>query len=216
MKNSKKNCIRVTIIFSLLFIFTTISKAQFRINPYASYAFNCHIDTYDYSGTLKGGLLWGAGLEYNLASVYGAELLYKHMGSDAPMTYYDQPISSWSRYNTYNYNLNYIMFGANRYLSINRFELYSGLLIGMAIFNVNDQILDINDGFTKFAWGGRLGSNIALGPKVKIKLQAELLSAIQSLSAGLNLNLNGISPNVNTNSSMFQFNIGGGLVLQIP
>ena len=51
--------------------------------------------------------------------------------------------------------------------------------------------------------------------KVAIKLQGQLMSAVQSAGGGLYFGTGGAGAGVSTYSSMYQFGLGGGLVISL-
>ena len=72
-----------TKLFLLFLLFSGVQNSfaqNIRVNSYAGYVFNESFDLSDfsgyYSGTIKGGLQWGAGLEYMANKNFGIELSY--------------------------------------------------------------------------------------------------------------------------------------------
>lgn len=195
------------------------SRTAIRLNVYTTYAFDDKVDVYEsssnyFNGKIKGGFQWGGGVEYMLAPTQSVELLYQRLNSASPMTYYDYTEGS----KTINFDLasNYIMLASNRYFeSAGLFEPYVGALAGMAIFKITDPTDGRSDSATKFAWGARVGANIWFSEKVGLKVQAGLLSAVQSVGGGFYFGTGGVGAGVNTYSSYMQFNIGGGIVFNL-
>ena len=74
---------------------------------------------------------------------------------------------------------------------------------------------DNDNSATKFAWGFRLGANIWASEKMAIKLQGQLISAVQGAGGGLYFGTGGASAGVSTYSSMLQFGLGGGLTFAL-
>jgi len=68
---------------------------------------------------------------------------------------------------------------------------------------------------SKFAWGFRLGTNIWASEKVGIKLQAQLLSISQGAGGGLYFGTGGVGAGVSSYSSVYQFQLGGGLTFKL-
>ena len=85
----------------------------------------------------------------------------------------------------------------------------------MGVFNVENPETGDFGSATKFAWGLRLGSNIWVSEKIGLKIQAQLLSATQSMGGGLYFGTGGAGAGVSTYSSYYQFNLGGGLVFKL-
>jgi len=209
----------------LIVLMAFMAQAQeFRLNAYGNYVFDDGIDSYysyggsnyDFSGTIKGGFLWGAGLEYKLDKYKGVELLYHRLDTKAPMVWRDYS-GGGTKSADLDLAVNYIMAGGNGYKPLNeKVELFSGFQLGAAIFNVTNPANNSSESATKFAWGIKIGSNIMASDKVGIKLQAGLLSSVQSVGGGLYFGTGGASAGVSTYSSMLQFYLGGGLVFRFP
>jgi len=209
-------------IFTLVLACLCVSafgQGKIKLNAYGAYTFDDKFDTYYSSnqyieGKIKGGFQWGAGLEFALHEDYGLELLYYRQDTDLPILY-DYGIGSGNR--TVDLGINYIMAGGVRYANIpnEKIQPYGGLLLGMVIFENKDPQGDEEDSYTKFAWGLRLGVNIWATEKVALKLQAQLLSAVQAAGGGLYLGTGGAGAGVSTYSTIYQFGLGGGLSFKI-
>src|SRR5436189_6460569 len=71
---------------------TTMMGQHARLNFYAAYTFDDGFDvvqdanTY-YNGTVKGGVQWGAGLEYLFNKQSSAELLWLHRSTTVPANF---------------------------------------------------------------------------------------------------------------------------------
>src|SRR6478609_8408839 len=87
LSNHKSSDMKKNIfLWALLTTIFSYSHAQsksssVRLNAYGSYVFDDKVDDYYsstsfYNGKIKGGFLWGAGLEYRVHDYYGIELLY--------------------------------------------------------------------------------------------------------------------------------------------
>jgi len=188
------------------------------LNGYGAYVFDDKFDTYysstDYLyGKIKGGFMWGAGIEVKVREDYGVELLYLRIDTEAPVEYYN--IGTYER--TIDLGINYIMLGGVRYFTIpeGKLEPYGGLMLGAAIFNNKNSQGSETESATKFCWGARLGTNIWFSEKVGLKLQAYLLSAVQGAGGGLYIGTGGGGAGVSTYSTLYQFGLGGGLVLRV-
>ena len=68
---------------------------------------------------------------------------------------------------------------------------------------------------SKFAWGLRLGCNIWANEKFGIKLQTQLLSISQGAGGGLYFGTGGVGAGVSSYSSIYQFQLGGGLTFKL-
>jgi hypothetical protein len=192
-----------------------------RLNIYGNYVFDDKIDSYYsntnyYNGKIKGGFLWGGGVEYRVHEQYGVELMYLRLDSKASMEYYDIGQNNIQQKNI-DLGINYIMVGGARSARAHgsKTEGYGGFLLGMAIIDTKDPEKGVSSSATKFAWGARLGANIWGSEKVGIKLQAQLLSVPQGAGGGLYFGTGGSGAAVSTYSTMLQFVLGGGLTFRL-
>jgi hypothetical protein len=97
-------------------------------------------------------------------------------------------------------------------------ETRSTLVNGKAInynLGVNYIMLSGNRYFTKFAIGMRGGANVWVAGNIGIKVQAQLLSAVQGFGGGVYVGTGGIGFGTSTYSSIYQFGLGGGLVYRL-
>jgi hypothetical protein len=189
-------------------------------NLYSAYAFDDKVDSYSnannyFRGKLNGGFLWGGGIEYKLDEDYGVEILYQRLDSEAPMIFANDSPQPKSK--VFDYGLNYVMLGANRYalLADGKIEPYGGLLGGLAIFSVKNPEPGGSSTITKFAWGGRLGVTLWATEKIGIRFQTQINSAAQSIGGGAYFGTGGSGAAVSSYSSMLQFGLGGGLVFKV-
>jgi hypothetical protein len=188
-----------------------------RLHAYTSYAFddkveNSYSNTKYFNGTIKGGFEYGGGLEFIMRPAYGIELSYLRLDSKAPMNYYDIV----PKHTTFNVASNYIMLGANRYLLVNpRLEPYFGVQLGMSVFNVENPDTRKSANATKFTWGIKAGANIWVTDKIGIKMQAGLLSAVQSVGGSVYFGSGGSGAGVSGYSTFYQFTLGGGLIFDV-
>jgi hypothetical protein len=188
-----------------------------RLHVYTTYAFDDNVDSYYsttsfFEGKIKGGFEYGGGLEYMLHPAYGIEFTYLRLDSKAPITYYD----NGTQFAEFDLASNYLLLGANRYLVINpKLEPYAGLQAGMVIFNVENPETGNSGSAVKFSWAIRAGLNIWVTEKIGIKMQAGLLSAVQSVGGGLYFGTGGAGAGVTGYSTFYQWNLGGGLVFNL-
>src|SRR5690242_9339904 len=89
-KNKSTNCV---LVVALLLAINTHAQ-EIKINGYLGYVFDDAVSTsYSnssyFNGTIKGGALWGVGLEYMVGQNYGMELSYMRQDTHAPISYYD-------------------------------------------------------------------------------------------------------------------------------
>ncbi|MCB0728519.1 MAG: porin family protein [Ignavibacteria bacterium] len=200
-------------------IFSSISSAQqFKVNLYNSYVFDDGVDaTLDNGryirGTINGNYQWGVGLEYVLMQSYGIELMYNRQNTEFPVTY-TSTLADTNR--TYDVDINYILIGGNKYLPLpnKAIKPFGGLMLGLAILNNQNPPPGGESSSTNFAWSARVGSDFMFSPNVGIRLQAQLQSAVQDIGGGVYLGTGGVSTGINTESSMYQFGLGGALIIQ--
>ena len=207
-------------IFSILLIcFLVPAMSQnLRLNLYSSYVFDDAVDSYYdannyYNGKIKGGYQWGAGLEYLANPFYGLEVSYLHQSTTAPTTYLQSGIGGGVKTTDFDMNLNWIMLGGNRYLKKpgSNVEGFGGVSAGAVIIDIHNPSNGNDNSTTKFAWGVKGGANIWASSKIAIKLQAQLMSAVQAVGGGLYFGTGGAGAGVSSYSTMLQFGLGGGL-----
>lgn len=196
--------------------YNTAYSQTFRIHGYGFYTLDDDVEASNgnnyFRGTIKAGAIWGGGFEYNAMKEYGVEAAYFRQDTDVPTNYY-----TGVAYNkTFKLGINYIMFGVTRYLVIPKspFEPFAGAMIGAAILENKEPMVGAESSTTKFAWQLKAGVNIMATKQVGLKLQAHILSAVQSVGGGFYLGTGGTSAGLTTNSSMLQVGFGGGLVFK--
>ena len=86
----------------------------------------------------------------------------------------------------------------------------------MGIFGVTNPDNRRSDTSTKFAWNFKGGSNFWLAENMALRIQASLLSAVQSVGGGLYFGTGGLGGGLNSYSSLYQFAFEGGIVFRIP
>ena len=197
---------------------TSLALAQgVHLNLYSSYVFDDNVDSYYsntsyFNGTIKGGYSWGAGVEFLAAPTKGIELKYLHRATTAPMEYYDMVV----KHTTFDVGLNYILIGGNNYFKTGgKVEPYAGADIGMALIYVTNPTNSKENNSTKFAWDIKIGANIWVSEKIALKLQADLLSAVQSAGGGVYFGTGGAGAGVSAYSTMYQWGLGGGLAVKL-
>jgi hypothetical protein len=191
-----------------------------RLHVYTTYAFDDKVDSYYssseyFEGTLEGGFEWGGGLEYMLHPAYGIEVYYLRLDSKAPITYEG---NNWTGLQSTEFDVasNYVMLGFNKYLAVHpKLEPFGGLQLGMAIFHVENPDNGNSGSSTKFAWGLKAGLNFWASERIAIKMQASLLSAVQSVGGGIYFGTGGAGAGVSGYSTFYQWSLGGGLVFNL-
>ena len=216
---------RISLLTLLITSFAAAGHSQkVRLNLYGNYVFDDKVDnslSYNtegfYSGTLKGGFLWGAGIEYRFHDYYGLELVYNRLDTHAPVEYWDYNAAVDHLKNTdLDVAVNYIMVAGMRSMKANeKVEPYGGFMLGMAIIDSKNPENDYSSSATKFAWGARLGTNIWASDRVGIKLQAQFISIPQGAGGTLYFGTGGAGAGISTYSTVLQFVLGGGLTFNL-
>ena len=203
----------------ILLIAAPSSAQNTRINLYGSGVFDDKVDSrYDannyYNGTIKGGFQWGAGIELLPKHNQGIELLYLRQDTKAPIKSAASPTKAIN----YDLGINYIMLASNHYFRKpgGKAEGFAGAMLGADIISIKNPVSNTSSTKTKFAWGIRGGVTIWASEKMAIKLQAQLLSAVQSMGGGFFIGTGGTGAGVSSYSTLYQFGLGGGLVFNLP
>ncbi len=214
------------LLFSLALVicYNLTSQAQeLRLNTYAGYVFQDKVDSYYssssyFEGTIEESLRWGLGIEYKIDANKAFELQYFRQDTKAPITYQDGGYLGGVLQNTtFDAAMNWIMLNGTNYIQVNEtVEPFIGGGIGMGIYNIENPDNGNSDGGTKFAWAIRGGSNFWVSEKVAIRVQANLMSAVQSVGGGVYFGTGGTGAGLSTYSTMYQFGFDGGLVIKIP
>src|SRR4249919_666807 len=94
----------------LVFVFSATQAQGIRLNAYGNYVFDDKIESYYsttnyFNGTIKGGFLWGGGLEFRLKEYYGLELMYLRLDTDVPVNYWN----NGDKLTSLKVGINYIM-----------------------------------------------------------------------------------------------------------
>jgi hypothetical protein len=205
---------------SVFFLFSMVASAQsFRLNGYAGYVFDDQVEAYSgvayFEGKVKGGFRWGVGAEYMIQPTYGIELMYLRQDTKTPITYYSGGIVG-PRNTEIDVAINWLTIGGNRYFRKpgSKIEGFFGGNLGAAFIGGEAENGESDD-VTKFAWGIKGGATIWATEKVGIKLQADLMSAVQGMGGGLYFGTGGAGAGVSTYSTMLQFGLGGGLTFAL-
>lgn len=190
-----------------------------RLNGYTIYALaDNHVESGYYSntyweGSVSDGFQYGGGIEVLPIPTTGIEISYMRFDSKVNLYYYDGQLGSDKLFNLAH---NYIFIGGNQYLKVNpKIEPYAGMQLGMAIYTAENPTTHNSGTETKFAWGIKAGLNIWVNEKVGIKMQTQLLSAVQAIGGGIYFGTGGAGAAVSGFSTYYQFNVGGGLVFKL-
>ncbi len=203
--------------------FSTYAQSV-NLSAYGGYVFDNAFDSYYdfndyYDGEIQGGFQWGLGVEYKMHPSIGVEISYFRQDTHSPTTYWipNNGISNGKQFTDFDLGINYIMLGGNKYLRApdSKFEGFGGLSAGMFIANLSNPDNGNESNVTKFAWGGKLGGIFWASHSVGIKLQMQLLSAVQAAGGGFYFGTGGVYTGVSSYSTIYQFSLGGGLVFNL-
>ena len=189
------------------------------LKGYGAYVFDDRFDArFDfgryYDGKIIGGFQWGAGMEYRLQPDTGVELMYFRQETNAPTDYV---INIEPRFTDFDLNINYILLGGLRYADLGGgdIEAFGGAAIGVMFADATNPDTRSSGSVTKFAWGIRGGLTFWGSERAGVMLQAQLLSAVQSMGGGLYFGTGGGGVGISSYSTLFQFGLGGGLVFKL-
>lgn len=192
---------------------------EIRINTYADYAFKDKFDdTFAnggfYQGRIEDGFRWGAGLEYLIQGKTAIELQYLRQDTNVPLTYRINRFED-VEFTDLDLAMNYILLNSTRYFPVNpQIEPFVGGGLGIGIFSAKSAEFS-GDSETKFAWQVRGGVNLWISDAVAFRVQATLISVVEAVGGGIYIGTGGISTNVSTYSTIYQFALGGGLVFKM-
>jgi hypothetical protein len=185
-------------------------SGEHHLNIYGAYVFDDQVmnsvNSTDYfDGTIKGGLQYGVGLEFFPKKTFGVELLWIGQTTTAPFTYQNSTMPA-SQSDTLDFKLNFAMAGFSGYkrLPDSKVDLHGGIIAGALFVSGKNSDIGYDNNAVNFALGLRGGGDFWLSQRTAIKIQAQLLSGVQS--AGILLD---------AYSTMYQFSIGGGLTFRI-
>jgi hypothetical protein len=104
-----------------------------------------------------------------------------------------------------------------RYFEVNSvpLELYGGILGGVAVVSLRNPDSRNQATRAKLAWGVRAGTNYMFSKYAGIKIQAQLISAIQSIGGSFYFGSGGSGAGIAAYSSIYQFGLGGGLIFNL-
>jgi hypothetical protein len=194
-----------------------------RLNAYGTYVFPDKFDSYYdqynyYHGTIDGSFQGGVGIEYMASERNCFEIMWQHQSTHAPTYYLDNgTLGIQEKYANFDLSIDYVTIGSDGHIQKpgSKVEGYGGLLLGAAFLGAKNPETSGHHTATKFAWGARLGCNIWASEKFGIKLQAGLMSIAQGAGGGLYFGTGGVGAGVSTYSSMYQFQLGGGLTFKL-
>jgi len=174
------------ILIALVILVSNCLLAQgTQIKLYGAYVFDDGFDSH-YSnnefieGKIEGGLQWGLGIEYPSNNSFGIEAMYLRQDFNSLTT------SSTGNLNlepvNFNFAFTYLMPGGVLQLrkSNQPLEFYDGLMADFMSGNIGHQENRNNSIIIKFTWVLKAGIVYCLSNNPGHKLQAQLISAVQS------------------------------------
>lgn len=203
---------KISLVLSAVFCLSVGAYAQTSVEfiPSVGYTFASRTDFYNTFGRIDDGVNFGGSIKFNVSRSFGLEVLYSHMSTTSGLYYYG---SDYSPIGSSNLKLDYIMAGPIESFGIpgSTVRPFVGALLGAAILTP-----DAASGYasnTKFAVGFQLGTNIYVSPRVGIQLKAQLLSPVDGAGSSFFLSPYGSGGGLDTYSSIYQFSLGGGLII---
>lgn len=213
-------CITYLMLVYLIFNVGSVYAQNVNLNLYSAYVFDdsfnsSYDNNSDYNGKIKGGYQWGLGLEYMMQPEVGIELLYLRQDTKAPTQYQGDGI--FLQNTDFDLGINYILVGGSGHAIApsKKIEAFGGLMAGMVVVSMNNPDNGNTSTAEKFAWGGKAGGILWPNERIGIKLQAQLLSAVQSIGGGFFFGTGGASAGLAAYSTIYQFSLGGGLVIRL-
>jgi len=192
-----------------------------RLNAYGMYSFQDKFDSYYdsynyYNGQINAAFQGGLGIEYMAMPHTCVELMWLHQSTNAPTTY-QEGVGNGVKTTNFSLNMDYLLIGSDAHVqnASGKVEGYGGLFLGMAFVGAKNPDNANHYTATKFAWGTRLGCNIWATETFGIKLQAQFLSIAQGAGGGLYFGTGGAGVGVSTYSSVYQFQVGGGITFKL-
>ena len=202
---------RLFFLVAILLIGISACYAQqgtIRLLTFGGYTFEDKVDFSNGYGQVSDGFQWGAGLEIGLTDINFVEVYYQRLDTRGfAVPRFGDALEA-------DIGINYIMIGGTRYAPFS--DVVSGfgsLDVGAAVITAKDRPDQSN--LTKFAWGVRAGVQVSPVDRASIRFHAQLLSPIQAAGGGFYFGTGGSGIGVATYSSIYQFNLGGSLIVKI-
>jgi hypothetical protein len=217
----------ITTLFSAILVLSSMNIAIAQNYPtdgvllkgYGLYVFDDGFDArfnfgQYYDGKVKGGLQWGVGVEYRPNAQVGLELMYLRQDTNAPTSYL---VGIEPEFTDFDLAMNYIMVGGLRHaqLGAGNVEAFGGLMGGMLIADVTNPETRRSESATKFAWGFKGGLTVWATQRFGVMFQAQLLSVVEGIGGGFYFGTGGPGAGISAYSTMYQFGLGGGVVLKL-
>lgn len=215
-----RSTIACMILTCLVFKATSVCAQGVQVNLYSAYVFDDKFDSYYdnsnyYDGKILGGYQWGAGVEYLLRPEYSVELLYLRQKTRAPTEYAENGLLLQKT--DFDVGINYILLGGARRLVLpnQKVEAFGGGMAGVVLASLNNPDSGREATATKFSWGAKAGGIIWPTEHVGIKIQAQILSAVQAMGGGFYFGTGGPGAGLTSYSTIYQFSLGGGVVFKL-
>ncbi len=170
-------------------------------------------DSY-YFSKVSDGLQVGAGVEYVMPTNYSIDFNYFFQGTTAPTTF---SIDSLRAFADFDLVLHNIVFGFNKHLASDNglYDVYGGITTGILIAAISEEASSYDASSVNFTWGAKAGCNLFLSPVVGLKLQTQLITAVQAMGGELYFDEAGKLTGLKTKSNLYQFSVLGGIVFKL-
>jgi hypothetical protein len=202
---------QIFLLFIMLaFVFTTQAQTV-SLLTFGGYTFKNTINYANAKAVLGDGFQWGGGFEVKMDDSKAVELIYQRMDPTASIRYF---VGS-SDAESFGVGVNYIMAGGTHYFPLNEMISAFGTVdLGVGIFDPKDDAPNLET-ITRFAWGIRGGLQVATSERISLRIHAQLLSPVQGFGGGVWFGSGGASAGVTTYSTIYQFDLGGSLIVKI-
>lgn len=201
---------RVALLLFFLSVLGTCFAQQgaVRLLTFGGFTFEDKVDFSNGYGQVSDGFQWGVGVEFGLTDVNFAEIYYQRIDTKG------YAVPRFSDRLEADIGINYIMLGGTRYAPLSDvISAFGSMDVGVAVITAKDRPDQSN--LTKFAWGVRAGIQVSPGDVASIRFHGQLLSPIQAAGGGFYFGTGGSGIGVSTYSSIYQFNLGGSLIVRI-
>ncbi len=170
-------------------------------------------DSY-YFSKVSDGLQVGAGIEYVMPTNYSIDFNYFFQSTTAPTTF---SIDSLREFDYFDLTLHNVVFGFNKHLASDNglYDVYGGITTGILFAAISEDVSSYDGSSVNFTWGAKAGCNLFLSPVVGLKLQTQLITAVQAMGGELYFDEAGKLPGLKTKSNLYQFSVLGGIVFKL-
>ncbi len=195
----------------LLFIalgLTTLSQAQVEIKQQAAYTFDDSFQIDYGDARIYGSYTWGLSLGFEVRPNYEVRVEYTNQESILNV----KQSFPYGR-DVVNVRVHYVQLAPYRLFPVNDKVIpFAGMKLGAAI------IEDVTNEYStrvRFAIGGELGTKIMLTDFLGIHLNMGLQMPVQGAGISFWAGSGGAGGGVSTYSTIFQFYMGGGLIVRL-